>query len=200
MFHRYIAKDVPYVETSQMAHGNEVHDALDKRLSAGTPLPNGMARFERWVKQFDGQKIQTEVKYGIRVDGTPCGFFDQDVWGRCKIDLILDPSDHTLRIFDWKTGKVREDPFELRLQALFAQSVNPEVRGFYGWYVWLGAGENGKLGVKHELGDIERTWAEVESMMHHIQANAAINHWPEREGALCRFCPVKQCQFNKNPS
>jgi len=196
-FHRYIAKDVPYVETAAMAWGNRVHDAMDKRISAGRPLDGDVAKFEPFAKAFDGKKVETEKRMGLREDGSPCGFYDTDCYGHMKLDVIYEPGDATIRLFDWKTGKVREDPFELRLQALFVQARNPEVRAIRGWYVWLGQGEAGRLGAPHDLSDIERTWAEVDSIMHTIKSNAAINHWPKREGPLCRYCPVKSCEYNK---
>lgn len=194
-FHKYIAKDVPYEETAAMRWGNEVHAAMDKRIAGGVPLNGECAKFEEFAAPFDGKKVETEIRLGLREDGTTCGFYDSDCWGHAKLDLIYTPEDYSIRLFDWKTGNVREDPFELRLQALFAQARNPEARKIVGRYVWLGAG---KLGASHDLSDIERTWAEVDSMMHTICSNAAINHWPTKEGPLCKFCPVKQCPYNRS--
>jgi hypothetical protein len=197
-FHRYVAKDVPFVETPAMRWGNEVHNGMDKRISAGVPLQGDVAKYERWAAPFTGLPVETELRMGVRENGTVCGFYDDDCWGHMKLDLVVTPGDGTARLFDWKTGKVREDPFELRLQALFVQARNPELRAIHGWYVWLGAGPHGKLGQQHDLSDVERTWAEVVSMTHAIQNYAAINHWPEKPSPLCGWCPVKQCQHNKS--
>ena len=198
-FHKYIAKDVKYESTQATEWGDTCHAALDKAISAGVPLSGETSRFARWPIAFTGQPVETEIRLGVREDGTPCGFYDEDCYGHGKVDLIVTPGDATLRLFDWKTGKVREDNFELRVNAVLAQARNPEVRQIWGWYVWLGEGPEGKLGNKHDLSDIERTWAEIDSRMHHIKANAAINHWSKKEGPMCRFCPVKQCEFNKTP-
>lgn len=198
-FHRYIAKDVLYVETAATKWGNDVHSAMDKRIAAGVPLSGDTAKFEPLAAAFVGKPVETELRMGVRENSTVCGFYDKDCFGHMKLDLIYTPGDMTIRLFDWKTGSVREDPFELRLQALFVQARTPDVRVIRGWYVWLGQGPAGKLGAPHDLSDVERTWAEVNSMMHTIRANAAINHWPKKEGPLCKWCSVKSCEFNRAP-
>lgn len=196
-FRQQVARDVPWVDTAAKSWGNKVHKGMDERISAGKPLTGDMAKFEPWAAQFDGKKVETELRLGVRQDGTTCGFYDP-CYGHMRIDLAFEPGDGTARLFDWKTGKVREDDFELRLQALLVQARNPALRSIHAWYVWLGDGPAGKLGARHDVSDIERTWAEVDSMMHTIRMNAAINHWPKREGPLCGYCDVKNCEHNKS--
>lgn len=200
-FCRYIAKTAVFMESAAQKWGNDVHDAMNLRITAGKPLKPEMVKWENWGKAFVGLPVRGEERVGVRADGTPCGFYDPDCAGHMKIDLVYEPGDHTARLFDWKTGKVREDDFELRLQALFVQARNPELRHIYGWYVWLAEGAHGTLGAKHDLSDVDRTWAEVDSMMNTIKNNAAINHWPKREGPLCKYCnvPKAQCEYNRNP-
>jgi hypothetical protein len=198
-WHKYIGKDVKHETSAAAEWGNKVHAALDKAIGTGSPLSGDTARYAPWASAFAGQPVETEVRLGLRQDGSPCGWYDDDCAGRSKLDLILTPGDATIRLFDWKTGKVREDNFELRVQAVFAQARNPEARQIWGWYVWLGEGPTGKLGEKHDLTDIETTWAEIDSRLHHIRTAAADNRWPAREGPMCRFCPVKTCEFNKTP-
>lgn len=197
-FRRYIAKDVPYVKSPKQDWGNKVHTAFERRIGAGVPLPVDMAKWEVWAKPFAGKPVRCELQLGIRENGTITGFFDQDVWGRVKIDTLVEPGDQTARIFDWKTGRIWEDPFELRIQGLFAQALNPALRAMAGWYVWLGQGANGQLGGKHDITDVERTWAEVTSIVNTMNNNLAVNHWPKKPGVLCAHCDVKDCEHNRN--
>lgn len=196
-FRKYIAKDIPYVSSPKQDWGNKVHNAFDRRISAGVPLPVDMAKWEKWATPFAGKPVRTELQLGIRENGTITGFFDADVWGRVKIDTLVETPDQTARIFDWKTGKVWEHPFELRIQGLFAQALNPSLRALAGWFVWLGEGADGKLGGKHDLTDIERTWAEVTSIVNTMNNNLAINYWPKKPGPLCAHCDVKDCEHNR---
>ena len=55
----------------------------------------------------------------------------------------------------------------------------------------------GKLGAKHDLSDIETTWAEIDSRMHDVKFSVYSGAWPASQGPMCGFCPVKQCEFNK---
>lgn len=206
-FHKFVAKDVGFEDTPALRWGNTCHNGMDKRISAGVPLASekdaegneiGPAKFEHFAKAFNGLRVETETRMGVRRNGTVCGFYDADCYGHMKVDLVYTPGDFTARLFDWKTGKKREDPWELRLQALFVQARDPELRIIKGWYVWLGEGPAGKLGACHDLSDVERTWAEVDSMMHTITNYAAINHWPKKEGPMCKWCAVKQCEFNRS--
>ena len=196
-FHKYVAKDVKHEDTAALRWGNTVHAALDKAIAKSEPLAGETAKFASWASAFAGQPVETEVKLAVREDGSPCDFFDDDCYGRGKADVVVTPGDSTLRLFDWKTGKVREDNFELRCQAVLAQARNPDVRQIWGWYVWLGEGPAGKLGAKHDLTDIETTWAEIDSRMHDVKFSVNSGSWPARQGPMCGFCPVKQCEFNR---
>lgn len=195
-FQKYIAKTVPYVKTEKQAWGDTVHKAFERRIGAGIPLKPEMAKWEKWAAPFAGKPVRCELQLGVRQNGTVTGFFDADVWGRCKIDLIYE-TDQSARLFDWKTGRVWEHPFELQVQGLFAQALNPSLRHIAGWFVWLGEGADGKLGEKHDCTDVERTWAEVSSIVNTMNNNLAINHWPKKPGPLCAHCDVKTCEHNR---
>ncbi len=197
-FRRYIAKDIPYVKSAKQQWGDDVHAAMDKRISAGVPLPVDMAKWEKWAVPFADKAVRCELQVGVRLNGTTCGFWDDDVWGRGKIDLLYEPGDMTARLFDWKTGRVWEDPFELRTNAIFVQAMNPALRNIAGWYVWLGEGADGKLGGQHDLTDVERTWAEVSSVVNTIANRFAVNQWPKKPGPLCGSCDVMDCEHNRN--
>lgn len=197
-FHRVVAKDVKFVETAPMRHGNHQHKAFEQRLSSGTRLPEDMQQFEPTCAALDPYKPQTEVRLGMRADGSPCGFYDDDCWVNTKIDVWMEVQGYGL-IWDWKSGKRREDDLELRINALLAYVRNPELRTIKARYFWTGEGPAGTLGTEHDCSDFQRTFAELESISHHIEESAQVNHWPKREGPLCKWCGVASCNFNKNP-
>lgn len=47
----------------------------------------------------------SEAEWGFRRDFKPCGFFDHEVWLRCKIDAHFVQPDGSVRVVDFKTGK-----------------------------------------------------------------------------------------------
>ena len=88
-WHRYVLKDVPYVETEARRKGNEAHTALERRLK-GVPLPKELSRYEFFAQplgRYEG--IEPEMKLGVTAKGEPCSFFASDVWGRGKIDVLI---------------------------------------------------------------------------------------------------------------
>lgn len=194
-FHKHIARDAPYVETASLKWGNDVHKAMEDRITGGKPLTKDFVKFERFAKPFEGRKTHGELRLGVRRDRSTCGFYDADAFFGGKVDtFIVSPDDTSAVIFDWKTGKVREEDFQLRSQALLIKSRFPKLVNLTGCYVWL---NQMQLGIMHDLSDIERTWAEICSIMATIEQYAAVNHWPKREGPLCAYCPVMSCEFNR---
>jgi len=194
--HIHVLKDLPKQPDSElvaMKHGIAVHDAMEARLKKKKPLPETMQKWERFC-DFGAHPIEVELKVAIRSDGSPCQFFDSDVWCRGKVDVAVfhDPA-LTCAIFDWKTGKKREDPAELELHAMMLQRRHPQYKTIVGHYVWLGDNE---IGAQHDLSDGASVLASTQRQMAEIQKHADVGYWPPRENPLCGWCPVRSCEFN----
>lgn len=199
-FHKYIAKDAPFQMTPAMEYGDRVHKAFEARLGSGRHFPEELAHLEPFAQAVIGNqstpalKLLVEQRLGIRADGTTCGFYDKDRFWNTKVDVAL-MNDQTCLLFDWKTGKQREDPWELAIQSVLMCATFPTLRTFKGRYVWL---KNNAVGELHNLSDVKRTWAEMQSLGAMVQRSQETNYWPEQEGPLCAWCPVLKCRFNRN--
>ncbi len=194
-FHRYVLKDHPFVGSEASKWGNVVHDAMDKRLSKGEPLPKEVAKYESYAKVIEPLKPRTEMKLGIRRDGSPTGFFDDDVWLRGKADVVITQCDQAL-LFDWKTGKKREDPYELEVQALMVQSYylgDPPIERITGHYVWL---QDGVVGRAHDVSNTGETLECLQEKADEIEHCHKTGEWRTRQGPLCGWCSVVSCNFN----
>ena len=192
--HRYILKDLPREEPSPaMAEGNEVHDALEKRIK-GSPLPEKRQSLERYARVFDGAPVEAEMKVAVTRAGNATGFFADDAWFRGKIDVVVILPPRAF-ITDWKTGKKREDPDELEIFAVLLQAARPEVHEITGRYVWLKGGDVGK---SHVLTDTATKWQQLKERTAQVERAVETRFFPPREHALCGWCPVKDCQFNPN--
>jgi hypothetical protein len=193
-FRMYIAKDLPKAPASEaMEWGKVVHATFNKRLSQGRPLPKEMEQYEHLVAPLVEHKPLAEVPLAIRADGTPCGFFDEDVFCRGYGDVAIIKGPQAV-LFDWKTGKKREDKAELRLHALMLQAKYSNLTAITGYYVWLA--EN-KLGARHELSETHETWAHLNEQMDAIRFMAEQNSFPKTPNPLCGWCPVMDCEHNK---
>lgn len=189
-FRRYITKDLPREpETPEQKFGNEVHEAMEKRLRNKTPLPETMP-YEHFAAPLDQCTVTPEQKLGMAASGRPVGFFDNDVWLRGKLDAPILIRTDAVCLIDWKTGKRREDPFELEIGALLLQAAKPEVTTIFGYYIWL---KDSKRGDMHDLSDTRRTWKRVNALMDDVKAEK----FPKTPGPLCTWCSVADCQHNK---
>ena len=204
-YRMYIAKDLPRTKaTEAMTWGQDVHKALDARISKDTPLPATMIQFEPMaaaIKSFPSAMpvevpphVYTEEKLGVNKSGQGVGFFDDDVFGRGVIDVLMVRAPIAV-IVDWKTGKRREDPAELEIFAMLLQATRPHIATILGTYEWLQEGEVGKM---YDLSDTGTTWKAVNKQMQEITKMQKTLDFPKTPNPLCGWCPVLDCVHNKS--
>lgn len=191
-FRQYVKRDLPFDKTPEIDWGNKVHEAMEYRLG-GKPLPQDMMHWEPIVSAYVDRKAKPEKKTGITKDCKPTGFFDKDVWLRCKIDVTMLNGTNVF-ISDFKTGGSKyEDPFELEIQALTLKAAVPAITKIAGHYAWL---KENRIGVAHDLSDFQATWAKVNNKVEVIEDCQASGEWPKTKNPLCGWCRVLDCENN----
>jgi hypothetical protein len=137
-----VDKSVPYVEGPEAAYGNMVHKAFEDRVRDGKPLPADLQLHETYLARLASLPGQIYVEREIAVNRKlqPCGYWDEDVWYRAKIDY-LNINDGRARIVDYKTGKPHQKLLQLFEYILFTMIVFPEVETAYAEYYWTKAPE-----------------------------------------------------------
>lgn len=192
-YRRFIKKDIPFFETPAMTRGNEVHAALEYRVGGGKPLPVQMQQYEVIAAPLANRGAKAEQWVGINRDGT---FADsrQANYGRGKIDVNI-VCDRSAYLVDYKTGKVREEPFELEVQAVFLKAQHPQLKTIVAQYAWLAEVKMGKV---YDVSDTQATWARINHIVAKIGADRARGTFDKRQTGLCGWCPVKDCEHNKN--
>lgn len=192
-YRRYIAKDLPREEKSEaQLEGTRAHAAMDYAIkkSVTVELPEELRAITRTMIQAGAT---SEHKLGMTEDCTPARFFG-DPWGRGVVDvLILKPPVAVL--FDWKTGKVREDPRELACHALLVKANFPEVEKITGAYVWL---KENRLGASYDLSNTDRVYHGTRATMSEMSECQASGVWEKKPNPLCGWCPVKDCEHNRS--
>ncbi len=188
--HIYWLKDLPREDSEALRWGIRVHDALEKRINDGKPLPEELKDYERFAAPLKIGKA--EIKCGIRQDGTKTDFFAKDVWGRGKVDAAFVDANKAL-IVDWKTGKVREDPDELEIGAVLLKAMFPQIDKIMGWYVWL---KDKKMGKMWDLSDTATKLPQIRERVARIEDAERTGHFPPQQNPLCGWCPVKTCEFH----
>jgi hypothetical protein len=173
-----------------MRYGTEAHSALEYRVSGGKPLPDAMRHWELLAEPFAKRHAQTELKLAINYEFKPVDFWDKATFLRGKADVVLI---NGLRAYiaDWKTGKPREDPFELEVQALLLKAAYPNLELILGSYIWL---RDCSVGRKHDLSDTSRTRNKVATIVRAIEQDRTFE---KRPGPLCGYCNVLDCEHNR---
>jgi hypothetical protein len=191
-YRQYVKRDLPFDKTPEIDWGNKVHEAMEYRIG-GKPLPAEMQHWEPIVSAYVDRKAKPEKKTGITKDGKPTGFFDSDVWLRCKIDVTM-LNGNAVFLADFKTGSSRyEDPFELEIQALTLKAAIPPVTKVAGHYAWL---KENRIGEVHDLSDFTATWAKINNKVEVIEDAMQSGEWPKTKNPLCGWCGVLDCENN----
>ena len=192
VYRQYIKRDLPFDKTPEIDWGNKVHEAMEYRIG-GKPLPQEMMHWEPIVSAYVDRGAKSEKKTGITKLGNPAGFFDKDVWLRCKIDVTM-LNGVNVFISDFKTGNSKyEDPFELEIQALTLKAAIPPIERISGHYAWL---KENRIGQVHDLSDFNATWAKINNKVEVIEDCMASGEWPKTKGPLCNWCACTDCEFN----
>lgn len=198
-YHRYVAKDLPREPANEaMKWGRDVHKALENRIGGKTPLPDTMAQFEPLatavLTQAEGKTCRVEEQIAINATGNALDDqYSKDVWGKGRLDVLIH-ADNVGFVLDWKTGKTREDPFELNVFGLLAKCKYPGLTKVVGAYAWLKEGKVGKL---HDLSNFAATWNGIKATMKTVDMLPPDKEWSANPNPLCGWCPVKKCEHNK---
>jgi len=193
-YHLYVAKTVPWVDTPEKVWGNYVHKGMEMRLRNGVELAEDLRAAEPFAATLVGLgvEIETELYIGMTEKGEHCTPRDDRVWFRGKIDVpIIQPPGAWL--IDWKTGKPREEPFELETHALLLKCMHPELENIVGNFYWF---QTGKPGLRYSLNYHARTFAKLQALRTEMEGYANSGHWPKRKNPLCGWCDVMSCEHN----
>ncbi len=192
---QYITKELPYTESPETAHGDRVHSAAETALKLKQfpiiPYDDLVPYFQAIYSIPAYKKIEPEMKLGVGMNWEPKQFFDNDVWGRGKLDVPILVNPETAIIFDWKTGKEWEDPFELEVQAVLLKAKYPELKVIKGAYIWL---KEDKYGPTYDLHQtLDKTRDKIEGVMEKVGKGL----FYAQPNALCGWCALKTCRHWK---
>lgn len=188
-FRKHIRRDLPREEPSpELLWGCKVHDAFEARFKHNTPLPTEMMSAEPLCALLDPMGPRVEYRLAMEMDGKLCAWDSPRAWFRGKADVVvMNPEGAWL--VDWKTGKVREDPFELECQALL-QWANHGHTQILGEYYWM---KEGKAGLRYTL-DPTKAFERVAKLYGEMVGYWQTGDWPKRKNPLCGWCPVTGCE------
>jgi len=180
--------------------GLAVHKAFERRITYGTPFASNMSQWEPLAQRLNAAArkgmTRCEQQLAININHEPVDWFAKDVWCRTIIDLsIINVLNRKAMIWDYKTGKRKDDDTQLALMAGVVFDYYPEVDTVIAGYIWL------KDGVQVDKLTFTRAskanlWAQFLPRVERLEQSITSGQWPEKQSGLCHgWCPVQDCQF-----
>ena len=192
-----VAENYTVIPSEQMKYGTEVHKALEDYVKDGKELATNYLRFKGMVdelKAIPGTKYP-EYEMALYRDRTPCDFKDANRWVRGIVDLLIVDNDYAF-IVDYKTGSNKyPDPKQLRLMSLMTFAHFPQVNKIKAGLLFVM--HNTFVTEEYERKDIDKSWEKFQGPLERLSNSYDTNNWPANHSPLCRYCPVKSCDFNQ---
>ena len=199
--HSKFYKDVPFVETEALKDGNRKHTALEY-YAKGIKQPETeievVKPFLKYVDAFKatGGVLQAEREITLTEQMKPTGWFDKDAWFRIKLDITL-LRDKLANIYDWKTGKQKEDMTQLKLCCATLAIVEPGIEEFTAKNIWLKT-DKVDAGVKLHRSELRDVWAETLARVHRMRQAWDSEVWQPKPSGLCPYCAyVDKCKYRR---
>ena len=178
--------------TEQTIWGERVHRAFEERIRDGKPFDKDMPpEYENWARVLSalpGEKF-FERKFAVKRNHLPCSWAEGE--GRGVVDLLV-LHEGTALVFDYKTGKKKDDATQLHLFSWFVvNEFDEKVKSVKSRYIWLK--DNSTTG--GELSNIDSKMV-MNRMLPRIEAMERAwdnENFPMFPSGLCGWCPVSEC-------
>lgn len=201
--------------------GNRIHKALEYRARDHKPLPQFLSTAEPFVSALLTHAAQSNATVNVEnflgVGPSLLEAADTRIAElRCKTDIDIIYPDGFALIGDWKTGKVRTNARQLKINALAVMAKNPQLHTVIPFFVYLkfpvseGADRGDCTG--HELvpmnkdefwkapantitrSKLESIAVEINDDISYVRHSERSGTWPKSSGPLCGWCPVDDCE------
>ena len=83
----------------------------------------------------------------------------------------------------------------MRVQSVLLHAKFPTLTKIKAQYCWL---KENRFGSLYDVSDTQSTWNEIQTLVKGIEADRQAGKFEKRQGPLCKHCPCKNCEYNKN--
>jgi CRISPR/Cas system-associated exonuclease Cas4 (RecB family) len=192
-----VSQNYTVIPSEQMIYGTEVHKAFEDYVKDGKELAVNYLRFKPAADaliDIPGEKYP-EYEMALSRDKTPCDFTDSNRWVRGIVDLLIVDGDYAF-IVDYKTGSSKyPDPKQLRLMSLMAFAHFPNVNKIKAGLLFVMHGSF--VTEEYTREELDKSWAKFNGPLGRLDNSYDNNVWPPNPTPLCKYCPVKSCDFNR---
>lgn len=200
-YHTKVARDVVETGSEATRYGTAMHAVAEEYVRDGTPIPEQFKQFESMLEvlnRIPGTKL-CEVKLGLTREYKACDFDAPDVWWHGIADLVILNDEKKLAYsVDYKTSKSARyaDLKQLDLVAAGIFAAFPQIDRVKSALAFVVSNEFVKKEHHRHLFDnyLEKPAQDVAR----IEAALVNGVWNPVSGPLCKFCPVKDCEYNRS--
>ena len=188
-WHRRINKTYEEKHSPQILEGWRVHEAFEKALKDGKPLPPDLTKYAPLLETFE-QPYFVEMQLAVDKDFHACKYFDDRARFRAVLDVVRIDGD-SAKIIDWKTGKVREDPMQLQGNAAILMEHFPTVKRVSACFIWL---KYNKMTLVHT--DQKERDKIRQNLLERMMEIEDDNEYVPTPSYMCRWCPAyADCEY-----
>lgn len=200
-YHTKIAKDIVEPDTQATLYGKSVHSAAEEYIRDNKPLPKKYSYMQVILDQLNGLEGEKhcEVRLGLRKDLTACEFDASDVWWHGIADLVvINEAKQLAYSVDYKTSKSARfaDVKQLDLVAVGVFAKFPQIKRVKSALLFVVSNEMVKA--EHHVEMVPKYIEAPARDVARIEAAISNNVWNPVQGPLCKFCPVKYCEYNRS--
>jgi hypothetical protein len=197
----YCYKTVPYQETIHTIWGNRVHSEAErfmkKEVSTDAEALAVVLPYLTLLDNLPGQRY-IEYRIGVTENWKPLAVpVTNKPWdwgetvGRMAVDLAI-VNGKVLQGFDWKTGKMKDDDTQLKINALCLALLHPEIDEFDMKYIWLKAKKT--TGFKLQRKDLVAVYKNIKGRVGRLKEAFDSEVFIARKNYLCKsWCDVTDC-------
>jgi RecB family exonuclease len=182
-----ILKDFPFVETEAITYGNIVHEQLEKYVKTGAVLPEHLEYLKPFIDGTRelGYELYAELEVAVNEKWEAVTYWSKQTWLWGKVDLIGIKGDEAI-IFDYKTGKRKNDPTQLKMYGVMLFEVL-KLRKVTSYYLWLKTKDSDHFEITAE--NFESSKAEIVERIARMKDHYERQDFPTRTSPLCGWCP-----------
>ena len=200
-YHTKIAKGVVEPDTQATLYGKTAHTVAEEYIRDDKPIPPAFDYMQDTLdvlKQIEGEKL-CEVKLGLTKDLETCEFSAPNVWWHGIADLVVINREKGLAYSaDYKTSKSARyaDVKQLDLVACGLFAKFPEIKRVKSALIFTVSKEF--IQAEHHREMMPKYIEQPAKDVARIEAALENGVWNPSSGPLCKFCAVKQCEYNRS--
>jgi len=200
-YHTKIAKDVVESDTTATIYGKSAHTVAEEYIRDGVPVPPAFEYMKPTLdilSKLEGEKL-CEVRLGLTKDLKACTFNAKNVWWHGIADLVVINEEKQLaHSVDYKTSKSARyaDVKQLDLVAAGLFAKFPNIQRVKSALIFVVSKEF--VQAEHTRDKMADYVAKPAADVARIEAAIDNGVWNPKQSALCGFCAVKQCEYNRS--